>query len=227
MAKEAHAYIEFYLEAMPDAAASRDAGRPMFKDVEMVSIKLVGDPANNLVARAHEKFQFVSDPRDAAGGRYITYAERYPDHYSAFLRDAQAAEEGTPLEHLPFMTKSQIAEFKAQNIRTVEGLAGLADRLLKGMGWRAMREQAKVWIEEADKMAAVTRVNAENDGLRARLAALEAKIAATPAAPADDIDGWTDDALRAYLEGRGISPRANAAHDKLVAAARDVMAEAA
>ena len=219
-------YIRFYLEAMPDERASREAGRPMFKDQEMVEIKFVGDRENTLIALAHEKA--IMDPQGS--GRHLTYAERFPERYRAFQADNQEVTEGTPIDHLPFLGKSQVAEFRAQNVRTVEGLRDIPDRLLSGkMGWRDLRERAKIWLEEADKMALVSKTTAENDELRARLEKLEAMLAHVPAeaVPApDDVDTWTDEALNAFLGERGVTLRANAARATKIGAVREFMADA-
>lgn len=61
------------------------------------------------------------------------------------------------------------------------------------------------------------------------MAELEAMIAGKAGAPqkGDDVSAMSDDELRAFLNDRGISPRANASREKLEAAVRDVMASEA
>lgn len=183
MPKEDNVIVEFFTEAVRDGRASAEAGREVFSEVEFCRVLVVGDRDNNLIIRAHE--QFMMNPNRREGGM-ITPAQRWPDHYRAFKANAPSAVSGTPLDHLPFLGKAQIAELFHAQIRTAEHLAEITDAIAaKGFGWRDLREQAKVWLSDADKnalAAAATierdRANAKADELSARLAEMEAKLAA-------------------------------------------------
>lgn len=249
-----HLYIEFYLDAVKDKRASRDEGRPIFKDVEMIYIRIVGDPTRDLRAPAHEKFiQAPKGWRTPAGGRYVgfdddddnnarpqlTYAEYYHEHYAVFQEMNQKAEVGTPIEMLSFLGKRRQAELKAREVRTVEGLAQLPDRLLKDCGpsTRAERDQAKAWLDQSDQAALVAASREREDTLEARLAEMQAKIDAMDKPTAqqlgagsliktDDPGTWDEDDLRGFIVSKGLpNPRSNASHDKLVAAARDLLVD--
>jgi hypothetical protein len=220
MPREAHAFVEFFLQAVPDERASREQGRPIFKEEEMVKIQLVGDRDNNLVARAHEKFQM-----EKGSGRHITYAERFPDHYKAFKEKREEASIGTPLDHVPFLTAAQRAELGHYGIKTADHLAATPDSALKP-GWRAWRDQTRVWLGEADKAAEVGKVQAENNELRDRLARLEEMLAqqqeAPPEEPSDKFHEMDDEELRAWLTERGVHPRRNASAETMRATAREI-----
>lgn len=223
--KDPHLHIEFFADARMDPRASEEAGRPMFRDVEMVRIRFAGDRRREHVAPAHEPFQM-----ERGSGRHMTYAERFRDHYEAFKRDAAAAVTGTPIRMMPGLTPSKLRELEAAAITTVEALAALPDRIIgkMGMGARDLTERARAFLEQADQSAAVSAAQAENADLRERLARLESLMSSPPQVEpfeADDPASWDDDALRAYLTERGASPRANAARDKMIEAVRAFMAD--
>lgn len=221
-------HVEFFVEAQEDLKASREQGRKVFRDVEMVRIRWVGDRGRVLVAPAHAESVY-----DRGTGRNLTYAERFPQHYEAFVKDRADLAEGTPLAEVSFVSKAQAAEWAALNIRTVENLAAVSDRDIRklGMGARDYVEKARQWLERAKDGAAADKAEAEIARLRAEIEALKAKAAA-PADPAqgDPFDAMSDDELRAFIaEKAGVEPRKNAAREKLLAAARDCadMSEAA
>lgn len=225
--------VEFYSGFRENKRKSAELGRVVCDDVEMCRIRWYGDKNRDLHAPAHDQFKF-----DRATGRHLTYAEAFPDHYKAFKANQAQPEEGTPIEHLPFLTKGRIAELKAQNIRTAEALANLPDRLMQkvGMDGHMLRNQAKAWIDDADRAASLGKATAENDALRKRIEQLE-KLMMQQSVPqdapeqeevaADDPESWTDDQLRGFLKEKGIPVRANQARDKLVAAVREMMGEEA
>lgn len=181
MAQKSSVHVQFYTEAMPDGAASRDAGRQVFTEVEMCKVLTLGDKDNNLVIRAHEPFMV-----DRENGGHMTPAQRWPEEYRAFKAGLADAVSGTPLSHLPFLSKAQVAEFRVANIKTAEQLASLSEAAVaKGFGWRDLREKAAIWLDESDKFAVAAKAQEERDAANARademarrLAEMEAKLAA-------------------------------------------------
>lgn len=213
---EKHCIVKFYNEAQQDAEASRAAGRPVFKDVEMVEVRFPGDRESTIVAPAHDR-AFLN--RSNVGPAYLSYAERFADSYKAFQERGSNAQIGTPLEMLVFLAPSQIAEMHAQNIFTIENLANLSDRMMKGPGWREWREQAQAFLDNAQAASALAAEQAKSAALEARLAALEAAMQAK-ADEGDEWDALDDDALREALERRGLNLRANASRASMLKAAR-------
>ena len=86
--------------------------------------------------------------------------------------------DGTPVEELPFLTESRRHELKALNIFTAEGLASLEGANLErlGMSGRELKNKALAYINHAKDTALETKLTAENDALKDRLAALEAML---------------------------------------------------
>ena len=74
----------FYMGTRENPVKTREMGRPIFDDVEMVRITIPGDRLTNFVDE-------VSDE----------HRNRWPDHYAAFKRGELRASTGTPLEHWP------------------------------------------------------------------------------------------------------------------------------
>jgi hypothetical protein len=158
-------YARFYLEAVQDSAASIEAGRPVFKDVEYVEIIAPGN-ANTIVVRPARQ----------------TDIQRFRNSYKAFKEGMSDVLDGTPLSEIPWLTRSQVQELAVMKIRTAEQLADLADSAcVNAAGMFTLKRKAQAWIERANEAAPFTKLAAENEELRARLAALEAMAAAQPA----------------------------------------------
>lgn len=167
-----HLHITFYIDPVENLSKSREAGRPIYEDREMVEIKFVGDTKKVLVAPAHEKFT-----RDSSTGKWVSYAQAYHRHYDAFRTGEEAKGEGTPIEELPFITASRRAELKALHIHTAEALSQLEGSNLTNLGMfgRELKDKAKVYIEKATDSALANKLVEENTSLRQRLETLEAK----------------------------------------------------
>lgn len=215
---DATVYVDFYSEPVEDAKASLEAGRPIFKEAEFVRVRQAGDRKREHVAPAHEQFML-----ERGTGLHITYAQRYSEQYNAFKRKDTAYMSGTPLDFATFLTPSQRAEFKAAQILTIEGLAGLPDRVIAQFGpnMRGYVRQAQELISKTQDSAATAKLEAENQELRDRMAKLEA-IMAKQSAKASKNDEPTDEELREQLEAAGISVRANASRERLLAAVADL-----
>lgn len=214
-------HVEFLMLAVEDPKASREQGRPIYNEQETVHIRWVGDNKRDFYAPAHEKFQFDRD-----NGRYITYAERYPDHYKAFKdKTDQSGLNGTPLSELPFLSEAKRAELRALNIYTAENLAALEGGTLQklGIGGRDLKNQAAAWIDKAAEAATRAAANAENDALRQQIAEMQAQLASLmdQPAPADGsgspFASWGDDDIRLWLdENGGERPHHRTGHERLV-----------
>lgn len=214
----------FFVHTMQDNKATREQGRPIFKDVECVEIRMAANKQTVAVFPAHEVWQWG----EIDGIRQpITYAMRFPDQYRRFKANEAQAMSGTPLEELPFLTQAKRSELKALSIYTAEALASLDGQPLKqlGMGGRELKNQAQAYLANATDSAAVTRLASENESLRAQLAELrsEAAAPATQSAapsPFDDMDAET---LKSWIaDASGQRPRGNPSHETLVRMATEI-----
>src|SRR5262249_21372308 len=142
---------------------------PIFKDMECVEIRMAANKQTVAVFPAHDTWKW--DVIDGIN-QPITYAMRFPEQYKRFKANEAQAMSGTPLEELPFITQAKRSELKALSIHTAEALASLEGNPLKqlGMGGRELKNQAQAYLDRSTDSAAVTRLAAEVEQLKAALA---------------------------------------------------------
>lgn len=208
----------FHIHTVQDPKASKEAGRPIFKDIEAVEIRMAANKQTVAVFPAHEFWAWG----EIDGIRQkITYAMRFADQYKRFKANEAQAMTGTPLEELPFLTQAKRSELKALSIYTCEALATLDGQPLKqlGMGGRELKTQAQAYLDKATDSAAVMRLAAENERLKAQLAASQQgpAVAASPFADMDEeaIKEWIKDAT-------GQRPRGNPSKETLIRMANEI-----
>lgn len=167
---DAGVFPRFYVQAMPDGKRSQEEGRPIFRDVEMVEIRIAGDKLNIIDTKVNDE-----------------HRQRWPQHYAAFKAGRQVATVGTPVDEWPILTASKVAELKALNIFTVEALAELSDTGLAkmGMGARELQNKAKAFLETAKSGAVTNRLVQENERMRLEIDMLKQQIRELGAPPAE------------------------------------------
>jgi hypothetical protein len=244
----AHLNVTFFTDAVHNVRKSAEEDRPVYDDVDFVRITIAGDPKNIIVARADDPSGVV-DERN----RRLPYKEVHKAAYDAFKAGQSYKGEGTPLAQLPTLSPARREELLRSEIYTIEQLASLeGDRLARlGMGARTLKDLAVDWVSRRAKSADVTRLSAENEELRERLARLEAasndrlgramneavekqkghKVdlveAAYPSEPSP-FQPWADeDIVNWIVDNGGEKPHHNCSHATLVGKADDLNAEIA
>jgi len=214
----------FFIHTVQDQKRSKEEGRPIFKDIECVEIRMAANKQTVAVFPAHEFWAWG----EIDGVRQkITYAMRFADQYKRFKASEAQVMTGTPLEELPFLTQAKRSELKALSIYTAEALASLDGTPLKqlGMGGRELKNQAEAYLAKATDSAAVTRLAAENESLRAALAQMQSAQQGAPfssmvATPFDDMD---EEALKEWIkDASGSRPRGNPSKETLVRMANEI-----
>jgi len=160
-------FVKFHTQAVLHPADSTKAGRPIYNDVDMITIRTPGSQLTSIVAPV----------------KY--YMDRFGDKYRLWKSSQMEAASGTPLENFPFLfTKpSLIAELKYRNIFTVEQLAELTDTGKQSiMGGHELCKRAADWINKTAEDAE----DSEKAELKARLASMETQMAEFLAAKASD-----------------------------------------
>lgn len=152
----------FFVEPVQDFAASEREGVPKFREEERVRIIISGDLFNQPVHPVDD-----------------TIKQRFPIQYQEWKAKRKERHiDGTPLKNWPLLSSTQVAEFEAANIFSVEMLSELADsnvnRISEGRIWR---EKAKAWLGQAKDGATATRLAAENERLRELIENLEKRVA--------------------------------------------------
>lgn len=144
--QDAQLLVKFYLLTQEDKAASAEAGRPIFKDIEVVDIRIPGDRSGAIVrpARPADKIRFAR-------------------HYEAYKsRTDLEATEGTPLKEWTQISRSHCEELAHFNIRTLEQLANMNDNLsTQFMGINNLKRKAQEWLKLAKDQSSSRELHAE------------------------------------------------------------------
>jgi hypothetical protein len=196
---DAAAVALFKHYAKPNEAKTRELGRPIFDDTEVVEIRFPG-MKDIKVYPATEFSHWDVDPETGAQVK-VTYAERFNRQYMQFKARAQQTKSGTPLDHARFLTEAKRAELRAQNIYTVEALSIVDGQELKnlGPGGRELKNQAMEYIEEGRKAAPNLQMQAELEALKARNAVLMEDLEASKSKVDSEFRDMTNEQLREYI----------------------------
>jgi hypothetical protein len=150
--------VKFYHKSRPDQTASLAEGRPCFKDVEYIEIRIPGQ-------------------RTAQACRPATYADkqRFPRHYAAWVQRKEMPLEGTPLTEWPRVSRSQCDELEFFGIKTVEQLSTVSDAKMSSMkGLVTLKQQATDWLSSANSNETLKQ---ENKDLKAQVEELAVQMA--------------------------------------------------
>ena len=131
--------VKFYVKPRPDSAETIKQGRPIFKDVEYIDIRIPGDRTGG-----------VARPASHAD------KQRFGAHYQAFKQRTEVPLDGTPLIEWPLITRSLAEELAFHHVKTVEHLSTMSDNNIgKFMGLNALKAKAIKWLEQAGEEAKV------------------------------------------------------------------------
>ena len=166
-------FVVFFREPVKNEFKSQEAGRPIFDEVDMIRIHTPGS-RDTVVGPAHYGCQ-----------------QRFPKQWDQYKRGAEQVTSGTPLNVVPWLTISQVAELKAVNIHSVEQLAGMPDNVAQRfMNHHALKQQAQAFLEAAKGAAPLLKMQEELrsrdetiEQLKVSIAALEAKVNASAKVP--------------------------------------------
>jgi len=176
----------FKNHAVLNEAASLKAGRPIYDDIEVVEVRAPGS-RDFKVFPAAAMSHWENNPYTGEQ-TMLTYAERFKHQYQQFKDRAIQTKSGTPLGSVAFLSEGKRAELRAQNIYTIEALAGIDGAELKnlGPGGRDLKNAAVEYIRDAkENVAPNLQLQVELEQLRARNAILEEDLAAKKAIEAN------------------------------------------
>lgn len=215
--------VRFWLHPRENPAETKKQGRPIYDEVEMVSIMAPGNQKTEYTARA-DRVHY-----DSNVGRQWTYAERFSEAYDAFKRGIEDHMHGTPISEAPFLTVGQKAEMRASKIATIEQLAAMSDRDIrsKGMGFRAHVDAAKAYLDTTTGSASLSgemeALRRQNEEMANRLKSLEGKNAPKTDSQFAMMD---EEDLRNMLTDAGIAVDGRWGKEKLVKAAEEAAEKA-
>ena len=149
----------FYIEAQEDEAASKATGKRIFRDVEMIEIRIDSRDIRNRAVEDKDRHDYAK--------QYLAWKAG---------QDQEAAE-GYPLKQWPPIRKGEAETLYSNGIRTVQQLAAAVDARVQILGpFMALKQKAKDWLEEEKRGAGMNKLREENIALSARLAALESML---------------------------------------------------
>lgn len=126
--------VKFFVRPRLDQAKTEAEGRPIYRDVDYIDIRIPGS-SDNVVRPA--------TPMDK---------ERFPRHYAAFRnRTSQEGVEGTLLSEWPMINRSQAEELAFFGVKTVEQLASMSDAngQQMRMGFMGLKRKAQEWLDKS------------------------------------------------------------------------------
>lgn len=104
--------------------------------------------------------------------------KRFPDQWKAYKAGQSMPMTGTPLEHWPVVTATQVAELKAIHVRTVEQLAELNDEAaLRSPGLVTLKQRAQAYLDAAKSGAAAQQLVTKNKQLEGELDLMRTQLA--------------------------------------------------
>ncbi len=156
--------VRFFRQRELNAVRSELTGKPEFDESECISINVPGSRDNHVALITDE------------------YRERFKDEYREWKANEGRPITGMPLEEWPLATTSFVEEMKMIGVRTVEELAGLSDPVVASSNVLVtMRARAQGMLDGASSAEAAQVMIDENQAMKARIAELEAQLAAKPA----------------------------------------------
>ena len=158
--------VQFYMHPLQDAAQTLAKGRPIFKETEYVRIMVPGDKAS--VVERPVRLGFFETADD----------QRFAAEYARFKQNKDQDFSGTPLSEWPPLTRSQVKEMEYFNVRTVEQLAEMSDtHMQKFMGLQSLRDLARRFMQHAEGVAPLTKMQAALDKSVNEQSTMSAQIA--------------------------------------------------
>jgi hypothetical protein len=157
--------VAFFKDTVKNEAKSIAAGRPIFDEIDLVKIITPGS-----------RDSFVGDATEQ-------YQQRFKSQWDRYKAGQAQSVSGTPLNQLPWLSVSQIAEFNAVGCQTVEQLVGMPDAMSqKFMGHHAIKQKALAYLDAATSAAPMLKLQAELEKRDEQIKELQAQMAAVLAA---------------------------------------------
>lgn len=150
---------EFFYQAVFLAYESEQKGTPQYRQDEFIRFYMPGGHTWERKVKEEDKI-------------------RYKQQYQQFKADQEQVQ-GYPIDKWPQLTVDQVATLKHIGLKTVQALAAASDQTIQkyGMGGMALRNQAKAFLDTAQKNEPVAALTAENNHLRAEIEDLKRQYA--------------------------------------------------
>lgn len=162
MAFEDGVFATFYDDAVHNEYKSKKAGYPVFDEVVMIKIQVPNQ--NDCVPRPMQE-------RDK---------QRFPKSWQAYVTGREEADDGTPIAQWPEITVGERKICEANQIKTVEQLAEVADSGIHrlGPGGHGLKTRAQRYLKNRDYVKEFREARQEADQYKLRVEELEARLEA-------------------------------------------------
>jgi hypothetical protein len=173
-------YVRFERIAVEDAAATRESGHYVAKDVDMANVT----PPYSKDVMKYKVLNWLEQLKvDAMNARIPPeWVEKYKSSYEAWKRGQELPLDGFPIKGWGICSPAQQETLIKLHILTVEQLAAANDEGLRriGMGAVDLRNKAQAWLKQLDKAGKpaieIAALKRENDSLKASVSTLENRI---------------------------------------------------
>lgn len=212
--------IIFKLHPTINEKKTKEAGRPIYDEIEVCQITSAGNKQTMWVMPAHDfTGGFVDDPLTGLAEQQ-TYAQKYNKQYLAFKDGNAQVQNGTPLEALPFLTPAKVLELKALHIHTAESLAAIDGQPIKqlGIGGRDLKDKAVEYLENATGPAALAIQQETNRKLLDQMEKMQAQLNAikSPIEKKSAFEDFEDEDIKNWLTDAGVTVHHLWKHKRLI-----------
>lgn len=154
-AGDKNVYVRFYMRPKLNESKSDKEGRLVYDETEYVEIRTPGN-ATNVIQRPVTEID----------------TKRFRRQYRAFKEDKEQQMPGTPLEEVPWITRSQVEELKYLKIMTLEQLSEVNDDVCSRMpGMFKLKQRAQKFVAAAENAAPILALQAQLEELQNKLEA--------------------------------------------------------
>ena len=159
--------VKFLVKSVQDKVQTLAQGRPIFKEVVYIDIRIPGERESAFCGPATRQ-----------------HVQRFPEHYRAFRnRTSENEVVGTPLAEWPLVTRSQVEELSFFNVKTVEDLVNMPDSSNhQFMGINTLKAKAKEFLDaNKGKKELQAEFDKREQALQEQLKAMQAQLDALSA----------------------------------------------
>lgn len=146
--------VIFERQSIQDQAASLEAGRAVFKDINIAQI--AQPPGKDWTVKNAEKWlaqlkeDLYQNRRTAFPAEWVEGFHKAYENWKNGI-DGKVPEGETSLRNVPFVTPSEVDNFAQLHIYSIEAAASMTEDVLKaaGMGARMFRDKCRAYLEAA------------------------------------------------------------------------------
>lgn len=158
---DSNLFVEFEKQPVKNNFKSEAEGRPVFDEVEFITIHFAGDKTKKVHRKVTEEDK-----------------KRFKPQYQSFVENGKVSQVGFPIEEWAAITRSEAAEMKAIGIHTVESLAAMPETGLSWLGARSLKQKAENWLKSASgDNATVLKLTSELEEMKKNYKVLESNYA--------------------------------------------------